>query len=198
MENKRFIKQLSFIIEADKLKEVYRKSLLMDASRNENDAEHSWHLALAVIILSEYSNDKKIDILKVLKMAIIHDIVEIYAGDTFAYSGNYHSPEKYEREKKALDQILSLLPEDQKKEFTFIWDEFEENSTAEANFAKALDRFMPILHNYQTEGIQWKKYNVKKDMVLDINKHIEKGSTFLWEYVQELVDDSGKKEYLSK
>jgi len=191
----RFNKQLNFIREIDKLKQVLRRTILMDASRRENDAEHMWHMAVAAILFAEYSNNsKELDIFKVLKMAVVHDIVEIYAGDTFAYDEQAHI-DKEEREKESADKIFGLLPEDQKNEFRSLWDEFEAAETIEAKYARAIDKFMPILHNYTTKGKQWHNYGVTSDKVLAKNKIIEEGSEFLWEYVKFMVEDAVGKGY---
>lgn len=123
MNIERFNRQLNFIIEIDKLKRVFRKTILLDSTRNENDAEHSWHMSVAALILAEYSNVKNMDILKILKMVLIHDIVEIYSGDTFIYE-NYDPNEKLKKEKEALKKIFSILPDEQAKEYILIWDEF--------------------------------------------------------------------------
>lgn len=129
-------------------------------------------------MLSEYSNIRELDMLKVLKIIMLHDIIEIYAGDTFAYDIQGHS-DKAEREKKAAIRIFGMLPEDQGIEFRNLWDEFEEGITPEAKFAGAMDSFMPILHNYCTQGLQWQRLGVSSERVLNRNKHIEKGSEFL-------------------
>jgi putative hydrolase of HD superfamily len=191
----RFNKQLSFIIEIDKLKQVLRRTILMDSSRRENDAEHMWHMAVGAMLFAEYSNNsKELDILKVLKMAVLHDIVEVYAGDTFAYDEKGHL-DKEEREKKSADKIFGLLPAEQGSEFRNLWEEFEAAMTIEAKYARAIDRFMPILHNYITKGKQWHNFGVTSDKVLAKNKTIEEGSEFLWEYVKHMVEDGIKKGY---
>lgn len=197
MDISRFKKQLDFIIEIDKVKEVLRNTVLMDASRRENDAEHMWHMAVAAIVLSEYSDSKELDMLKVLKMILLHDVIEIYAGDTFAYDEQGHL-DKEKREREAADKVFGMLPEDQAIEFRRLWDEFEEGNTPEARFAGALDRFMPILHNYCTKGLQWQKHGISSDRVLARNKNIEKGSKFLWDYIKSIVEDGVKKGYLKE
>ena len=137
----------------------------MDASRRENDAEHMWHMAVGAMVLCEYSDSKELDMLKVLKIIMLHDVIEIYAGDTFAYDVQGHM-DKAEREKKAADKIFGMLPEDQGIEFRNLWDEFEEGISPEAKFAGAMDSFMPILHNYSTQGLQWQRLDVSSDRVL--------------------------------
>lgn len=197
MDKDRLEKQIAFITEIDKAKQILRETILMDASRQENDAEHMWHLAMSVLIFSEYAKDKNLDILKVLKMVLIHDIVEIDAGDTYVY-GTFDYPRVAEAEQKAAQRIFGLLPEDQAAEFMELWNEFERNETEEAKFAKALDCFMPVLHNYQTKGKQWQKHQVSSDKVLArCSSRIPKGSEALWDYVKELLGDAIGKGYLN-
>ena len=197
MITKRLKKQIDFIIEIDKMKNIFRKSYITDASRNENDAEHSWHIALMAIILFEYSNFKDIDILKIIKMLLIHDIVEIDAGDVMIYDKKKQKT-KLEKEKKAADRIFSLLPDEQKKEFHSLWIEFEERKTKESKFARVLDRLQPIILNYCAKGKTWKEANTKSKDILEVNQIINDGSTELWKFAQELVKDSLSKKYLSE
>jgi putative hydrolase of HD superfamily len=197
MDLNRFRKQLDFIIEIDKAKQILRNTILMDASRKENDVEHSWHMAVAAVVFSEYCNENGIDMLKVMKMALIHDVVEIDAGDTFAY-GNVNREEKAEKELNAAKRIFGLLPEDQSGEFLSLWNEYEAGITQEARFAQAMDSFMPILHNYKTNGLQWQRLNVTSDNVLARNQRIEKGSEELWDYIKSIVDDAVEKGYIEK
>jgi putative hydrolase of HD superfamily len=195
MNLNRFQQQLEFLTEIDKLKKIYRKTILLDSSRQENSAEHTWHMAVAAMLLYEYSNKKDIDLCKVFKMILIHDIVEIDAGDVFAYDDEKYS-DKMVKEKQAAKRIFGLMPEEQSKVFMDIWIEYEEGKSEEAKFAQALDSFMPILHNYQTKGMQWQKHNITSDRVLAKNKRIEKGSNFLWDYIVSIVQDSVLKGYL--
>lgn len=195
MDTERFKKQLDFIIEVDKIKSILRNTILMDSSRKENDADHSWHMAISALVLKEYSRDIDIDICKVLKMALIHDIVEIDAGDVFAY-GNVDWEEKVLKEKRAAERIFGLLPEEQKAEFLSIWNEYEEAKTSEAKFAQALDSYMPILHNYMTQGLQWQRLDVTKEKVLSKNRRIERGSKQLWEHIVSIMNDAVEKGYL--
>jgi len=197
MDFEKLEKQLEFIIEVDKLKTIYRQTLLMDKSRYENDAEHSWHLALMAFLLSEYASDKDLDLLKVVKMVLIHDIVEIDAGDTFCYDVKGYE-DKNEREEKAADRIFGLLPEEQENELKAIWREFEEMQTPEAKYAASLDRFQPLLHNYRTQGAAWQKHGVTSDKVINRNQHIQNGAPVLWEYAKKMIDESVDKGYLSK
>ncbi|MGK9054850.1 HD domain-containing protein [Neorhizobium petrolearium] len=151
--NRRLMQQLAFILEVEKLKTVLRKTPLLDRSRVENDAEHTWQLALMAMVLSEHAR-QPVDLLRVIKMLLIHDIVEIDAGDTFAYD-KVAQTSQAERELKAADRIFAILPEDQAKEFRALWDEFELKATAESRFANAMDRLQPTLHNFFTEGGTW-------------------------------------------
>jgi putative hydrolase of HD superfamily len=195
MNEDRFKMQLEFLTEIDKLKQILRNTILMDASRRENDAEHTWHMAVCAVLFSEYSNATEIDMLKVLKMVLIHDIVEIDAGDTFAYDVKGHE-DKEVREQKAANRLFGLLPEDQCREFAELWHEFDKLETPEAKYASAIDRFMPIYHNYKTKGRQWREFKITKKMVLERNKTIEEGSKELWKFVERLVDDAVDKGYL--
>lgn len=193
----RLQQQIEFILEVDKLKQVFRQSRITDGSREENDAEHSWHLALMAILLTEYSNHPKIDVLKVLKMLLIHDLVEIDAGDTFIYDTDKNQ-NKRERENYAAKRIFGLLPSDQEKEFMELWEEFEAGNTPEAKFSAAMDRLQPSLLNYRTQGHTWKKFGIKYDRVIHKNRQIAEGSTILWDYYQELLEDCMQKGYLIK
>ncbi|MCX8130983.1 MAG: HD domain-containing protein [Clostridia bacterium] len=197
MQGERLEKQIKFIIEIDKLKQIYRKTKLMDGSRRENDAEHSWHLAVMAILLSEHSNDNGIDILRVIKMVLVHDLVEIDAGDTYCYDekGNIG---KYERECSAADRLFGMLPEDQTKEFRDLWEEFEKGHTPESRFANALDRFQPMLHNYITKGEIWRENGITSEKVLIRNEPVRRGSPILWEYAVKFINESIEKGYLKK
>jgi putative hydrolase of HD superfamily len=196
MDEERLKKQIEFIEEIDKVKQIYRKTILMDGSRNENDAEHSWHLGVMAILLSEYAG-KRIDLLKVIKMVLIHDIVEIDAGDTYCYDEEA-GLDKREREERAADRIFNILPPDQAKEFRDLWEEFEECKTPEARFAASLDRFQPLLHNYKTCGVSWKEHGITKDMVLKRNTLIAEGAPDLWDFTRKIIDDSVEEEYLKE
>ncbi|MDE1992146.1 MAG: HD domain-containing protein [Rhizobiaceae bacterium] len=156
--DRRLVDQLVFILEVEKLKTVLRRTMILDRSRVENDAEHTWQLALMATVLAEHSREP-VDLLRVLKMLLIHDIVEIDAGDTFAYDSVARASQA-ERELKAADRIFALLPDDQAKEFRALWDEFEEKVTADSRFANAMDRLQPLLHNFFTEGGTWRTASV--------------------------------------
>ena len=197
MELDRFEKQIQFIIEIDKLKHVLRQTILMDRSRRENSVEHSWHIALMALLLSEYAEKKNIDLLRVIKMLLIHDLVEIDAGDTFCYD-NQECKHQFEREKKAAGRIFNILPQDQAKDLRDLWEEFETRNSPESIFAAALDRLHPILHNYNTGGDRWKKNGVKSSQVLARNHIMKKSSSFLWKYTVDLIEDAVNKGLLSK
>jgi len=193
----RLKQQIRFIIEIDKMKRVVRQTILMDRSRRENDAEHSWHLAVMAMLLSEYATENNIDLFRVIKMVLVHDLVEIDAGDTYCYDDEAIE-DQIKREEKAADRIFCILPEDQSKEIRLLWDEFNERETPEARFAAALDRLQPLLHNYNTDGMMWKKNNIKSKQVIARNSPIEDGAPTLWEYAAGLIDDAVKKDFLAK
>jgi putative hydrolase of HD superfamily len=186
IQESRLEQQLDFILEVDRLKSVLRETLLTDSSRKENSAEHSWQLAVMVIVFSEYADDE-IDLKRVLKMVVIHDLVEIDAGDTYAYNHEAQE-EKEEREREAAESIFGLLPSDQAQEFRTLWEEFESRETSEAMFAKAIDRLQPLIHNYHTGGESWKDHDVRLDDVLDRNEIIQDGSERLWAYTEQLIE----------
>jgi putative hydrolase of HD superfamily len=198
MKTEDLLKQVEFIKEIDKIKYILRRTKLINSNsnRNENDAEHSWHLAMMAIVLSEHANEK-IDLLKVLKMVLIHDIVEIDAGDTFIYDQN-KDHNNTEEELKSAKRIFGILPEPQAKELIQIWTEFEDGISNDAKFAKAMDRFEPLLQNTSNNGGTWKEYNVKYDTVYEKKQVIKKGSTKLWSYAEELLEDSVAKGILKK
>lgn len=195
MVRERLESQVRFLLEIDRLKQVLRQNLLLDASRQENDAEHSWHLAVMAILLSEYAREPGLDLLRVVKMALLHDVVEIDAGDTFVYD-TVGMANKREREVVAADRIFQLLPADQAAEFRSIWDEFEAQETPEARFAAALDRLQPLLCNYHTGGGGWKKHGITADRIRARNRIIENGAPELWEYARGLIDDAVRRGYV--
>lgn len=195
MDTERLKRQIEFIVEIDKLKQVYRQTILMDRTRHENDAEHSWHMALGAMVLAEHANDPSLDMLRILKMIMVHDLVEIDAGDTFAYDEKGHF-DKAEREQRAATRIFGLLPSDQGHEFRALWDEFELALTPEARFANAIDTFMPMLHNCCTEGQQWSKMGVTSDKVLARNQRVKKGSRDLGAYLEALIQNAVQRGHL--
>lgn len=182
----RLAQQIAFITEADRLKEVFRQTLVTQSKRRENDAEHSWHLCLVVLVLAEHAESQPLDVLRVLKMVILHDLVEIDAGDTFAYDTAAMATQ-HEREVRAAERIFGLLPSDQGTEFRALWDEFEARQTPEAKFAAAVDRFQPMLLNCLTEGAAWRRHGVTHDRVVARNSHIAHGSARLWEYAEKMI-----------
>lgn len=192
----RLRRQVAFITEVDKLKEVFRQTVLTQSRRAENSAEHSWHFALMIVILAEHSNHQPLDVLRILKMVLIHDLVEIDAGDTFAYDVK-NMADQHEREAKAADRIFGLLPPDQTAEFRALWDEFEAQQTPEARFAMACDRFHPMLLNCLTDGHAWQKHGITHDRVLARNAHVAKGSTAIWDYAVKMIDDAVAKGHLA-
>ena len=189
-------KQIAFIKEIDKIKYIQRRSKLFNSDRRENDAEHSWHLAMMAIVLADHSN-KTIDLLKVLKMVLIHDIVEIDAGDTFVYD-TIKNHSNTDEELIAAKRIFGLLPEEQAEELIAIWKEFEEGKTDEAKFAKSMDRFEPLLQDATNDGGTWVEYNVPYQKVHDMNKAIKNGSTTIWNYAENLIKESVEKGFLKK
>jgi putative hydrolases of HD superfamily len=193
MNEARLKNQLDFIVEVDKVKNIMRRTKLFDNSRFENDAEHSWTVCLMAVLLKEYSN-VEINIEKVLIMLLIHDIVEIEAGDTFLYSKERDSA--YKNEETAARNVFGMLPSDQSEYLYNIWKEFEERKTNESKFASVFDRFEPILQNYKTEGFTWKKHGITKSIVLEKNKHIAEGSAEIWKFFLVLIDECVNKGYL--
>jgi putative hydrolases of HD superfamily len=193
----RLAQQIRFIIEVDKLKEVFRQTLLTQSRRQENDAEHSWHLCLIVIVLAEHANTPDINVLRVLKMLLIHDVVEIDAGDTFAYD-TARMADQHEREARAADRIFGLLPLDQAADFRALWDEFEARTTPEALFAAAVDRFQPVLQNCLTEGAAWRQHGVTSDRVIARNRHIADGAVAVWDYAAQMIADAVNAGHLAR
>ncbi|MBN2514771.1 MAG: HD domain-containing protein [Deltaproteobacteria bacterium] len=193
----RLKQQIRFVIEIDKLKRVVRQTILMDRSRLENDAEHSWHLAIMAMLLSEYAAENNIDLFRVIKMVLVHDLVEIDAGDTYCYDEEAIE-DQMKREEEAADRIFNMLPEDQSKEIRLLWDEFNDRKTPEARFAAALDRLQPLLHNYNTDGMMWKKNGIKSNQVISRNKPIEEGAPTLWDYAAGLIGDAVRKGFLAQ
>lgn len=179
----RLNRQFDFFREIDKEKFVGRQTLLTGAKRKENDAEHAWHMAIMTILLSEYSN-QKIDVLKTVTMLLIHDIVEIDAGDTYAYDEQGKKTQQ-EREKKGADRIFGLLPPDQAKKMYELWEEFEKGETPEARFAHTMDNVQPMMLNAHTDGKMWKERKIRLEQILNRNSNSAKGSEILWNYSYE-------------
>ncbi|WP_142849140.1 HD domain-containing protein [Telmatospirillum sp. J64-1] len=187
MTTDRLAAQIDFILEIDRLKLILRQNCLVtDRSHRENSAEHSWHLAVMAILLAEYA-DEPVDVTRVMKMLLIHDIVEVDAGDTFIYDEAGHA-DKEERERAAADRLFGMLPEDQGTELRALWDEFEASETADARFANALDRLQPVLLNTATEGERWRAKGVVAEQVLERNSRIGRSSQRLWELVRGRIE----------
>lgn len=182
----RLEKQLAFLLEIDRQKEIIRQTYLADGSRRESDAEHAWHLAVMCMLLSEYANDA-IDVARTMKMLLVHDLVEIDAGDTYAYDvkGN---ESKGAREQKAADRIFGMLPEDQGAELRGLWDEFEAMETPEAKFANALDKIQPVLLTDQAQGKSWREHGVRKSQIMGRNERTHEGSEILWERIRQIIE----------
>lgn len=184
----RLEQQVQFILEIDKVKNIFRQTYLSDRNRKENDAEHSWHIAIMAILLQEYA-EESVDALKVMTMVLLHDLVEIDAGDTYAYDVD-GAATKRERELKAAERIFGILPEDQGKYFRELWDEFEEYETADAKYAHLLDNFQPLLLNHASGGVSWVEHEVKKSQIYKRNDRIEETSKVIWEYMKSVVDEN--------
>lgn len=191
MNQQRFQKQLDFILEADKEKTILRQTHLTGYLRQENDAEHAWHMAMMVYLLKEYANEE-IDLAKTMMMALIHDIVEIDAGDTYAYDTAGKATQA-ERERQAADRIFGILPEDQGAELRSLFDEFEACQTPEARFARAMDNLQPILLNDSNNGRDWRLHQVKASQVKKRQERTALGSTQIYEYIHELIEENRRK-----
>jgi len=196
-QSTRLKKQIEFILEVDNLKHVRRKTILLDHSRRENSAEHSWHIALMVMLMSEYSVKRDIDYFHVMKMLLIHDLVEIDAGDTYCYDDEGRQ-DQTQREERAAERIFGLLPADQAAALRALWDEFEKRQTPESRFANALDRVQPLLNNYFTAGQTWQDNSIKSGQVHRRMRPVKDGSPVLWEYVTALIEAAVKKGFLAE
>ncbi|GAB3898730.1 HD domain-containing protein [Spirosoma agri] len=196
MELTNLFRQIEFIKEVDKLKYILRKTKLFASDRNENDAEHSWHLSLMAIVLAEHANFP-IDVLKVIKMLLIHDLVEIDAGDTFIYD-TQKSHDNTVEERQAAKRIFGLLPDHQAAELIALWEEFEEQQTNEAKFARAMDRLEPLLQNTSNNGGTWREFGVGYGDVYAKKQVIQQGSLTIWQYAEQLLNDSVEKGILTK
>jgi putative hydrolase of HD superfamily len=194
MTENRLTRQIDFLVEIDKLKAVFRRAYIADASRRENSAEHSWHVSMMAMVLAEYCRED-VDLLRVIKMLLVHDIVEVDAGDTGIYD-DVAALDKAERETLAAGRVFSLLPQDQAEDLRKIWDEFEQGASPEARFARALDRLIPLIHNYCTEGRRWKEDGITHAQVLAVNQTIREGSQELWQFALSLIDECVSRGYL--
>lgn len=189
--DERLRKQLDFLLEIDREKEIYRQTHILGAGRRENDAEHAWHMAIMAFVLQEYANEP-IDVLRVMKMALIHDLVEIYAGDTYAYDESGKETQR-ERELAAADRIYGMLPEDQGRELRQIWDEFEEKKTPEAKFARMLDNYQPLSLNNANQGGDWRAHNVARSQVEKRNEISEEGSRVMGDVIADIIEENVRK-----
>jgi putative hydrolase of HD superfamily len=195
MDLNRLNQQIRFILEVDKLKTVLRQNYIIAGNRHENTAEHCWHLALMAMLLIEYANSE-ISLDHVLELLLIHDLVEVYAGDTYCYD-DIEIRGQTERETQAARELFNLLPKDQSIRLHALWEEFEQRRSSEASFAVSLDRLMPLLLNYHSEGRSWKEHSVTADQVLARNRLIRDGSDFLWSFAQSIIEDAVSKGYLA-
>lgn len=196
MSREKLLQQLDFIKEIDKVKYIQRKTKLFHSDRNENDAEHSWHLALMAIVLAEHANEP-VDVLKVVKMVLIHDIVEIDAGDTFIYdTQKNHS--NTEEELLAANRIFGMLPQAQAAEMIALWEEFEAGVSIEAKFARSMDRLEPLLQNTSNNGGTWQEFDVSYEKVYEKKSVIKEGSAPIWAFAEGLIEESVQKGILRK
>ena len=197
MDGNRLEQQMRFLVEVDKMKSVYRRTILIDKTRRESDAEHSWHFALMAMLLEEYADPEKVDCARVIRMALVHDLIEIYAGDTFAYDvqGNQ---DKRQRETEAADKLFALLPEDQAAEIRALWEEFDAMETPDAQYAAAIDRLQPFLNNYLTQGHTWGLGGVKSAQVYERMDPIRVALPEVWPFVDKMIQESIEKGYLEK
>lgn len=186
--NARLKQQMEFLIEIDRLKAILRRTRVLDGSRYENDAEHSWHFAMMTLVLAEYAQEP-IDLFRVVQMALVHDIVEIDAGDTFAYDDQARQTQ-YERERRAAERIFALLPSEQSQSLRGLWEEFVAQRTPEARFAMALDRLAGVLANYCNGGGGWREFQVPKERVLARNRVIEQSAPTLWEMARQMIEEA--------
>ncbi|WP_239614568.1 HD domain-containing protein [Cohnella mopanensis] len=189
IDNERLTKQISFLVEIDKLKTVLRKTFLIDKSRLENTAEHSWHVSLMAVVLLEHANEPSLDLNRIIRMLLLHDLVEIDAGDTFAYDSQGYL-DKEEREQAAAARLFGMLPDDVKGEWMTLWREFEDGTTREAKYAAALDRLQPVIHNHYTGGVSWKKNGIVRSQVLKRLDPVRETSDTLWKFAQEIIQRS--------
>ncbi len=193
----RLTAQIAFLKEIDKLKHVLRRSILMDGSRRENSAEHSWHVAAMVWLLAEHAAEQEtLDVGRVVRMALVHDLVEIDAGDTFVYDAAARDAQT-EAERAAAERIFGLLPADQAAEMRDLWEEYERRQTPEARFAYAVDRFLPLMHSYATRGTVWREHGITSRRVLEENRAIADGSPTLWEWVETMVREAVEEGWLA-
>ena len=194
--NERFQQQLNFLVEIDKMKNVLRQTILIDQSRQENDAEHSWHFAVTAMVLREYAAPE-VDISRVVKIALVHDLIEVYAGDTFAYDETGYE-DKSERELAAADKIFGLLPSDQRDELYALWLEFEQMETPDAKYASAMDRIQPLINGYMTDDHTWRLGGVTIDKVYRRMAPVKDATPELWEFVEHVINSAIEKGHLTE
>lgn len=187
MNDARLERQIRFIVEIDRLKTVMRQTLLTDSSRHENSAEHSWHIALAAVVLAEHAAIPDLDLQRVVKMLLVHDLVEIDAGDTYCYDADARQGQA-ERERQAADRVFGRLPADQAADLREAWEEFEARQSPEALFAAAMDRLQPVLNNFHTGGAMWRRHNVHRSQVQRRIAPLKTGAPALWRYANDLLD----------
>ena len=197
IDSRRLQQQIAFLIEIDKLKSIIRHTPLVNGSRLENSAEHSWHLAMSAMILAEHAADSDFDVLHAVKLALVHDLIEIDAGDTYCYDDEGRKDQK-QREAAAADRIFSLLPADQMRKIHRFWEEFEHRQTPEARFAHAVDRFVPLLHNYVTAGSSWKENGIRRTQVEKRMASIRPGSEVLHAAATALINEAVRRGFLSE
>lgn len=190
-QSERLRQQIAFLIEIDKVKTIFRQTYLVNGKRKENDAEHSWHIALMAVLLKEYA-EETVDLLKVMTMVLIHDLVEIDAGDTYAYD-SAGAATKRVREEKAADRIFGILPADQGAYFRELWEEFEAYETGDAKYAHLLDNFQPILLNHASGGKSWAEHGVKQSQIYKRNEKTEETSKTVWECIKAIVEENIEK-----
>lgn len=196
MINERLIKDIEFIVKIDEMKSIFRQTSIIGEDRYEDDAQHSWHISLMAIVLAEYANEK-FDLLKVIKMLLCHDLVEIYAGDTFCYDKEGNQ-DKRQRELESADKIYGMLDKEKGEELRALWDEFEEMKTPEALFAASMDRLQPMLNNYYNDGGTWKKFNVSKSDIYKRISPVKDSSSELWTFVEFMLEDAFEKGLITK
>jgi putative hydrolase of HD superfamily len=194
LDEERIAQQMRFLLEADKLKLIERRNLVADGSRRENSAEHSWHIALMALVLTEYA-EEAVDLARVVRMLVVHDLVEIHAGDTFLFDPAANL-DKSQREQASANALFGLLPLEQAQQLRALWDEFEERQTPEARFAAAIDSFQPILQNWETQGGSWRANGVTAAKVLERKKRDLEPFPRLWAYAQKLVKDAVERGYI--
>ncbi|EGQ7831496.1 TPA: HD domain-containing protein [Vibrio vulnificus] len=191
----RLNKQLALLMELDKLKSVLRRTRVKSADKRlENSAEHSWHVALMALLMEEHANEP-VNIGRVVKMLLLHDVVEIDAGDTFVYDA-VASKQQAEKELAAAQRLFGMLPADQGEELLLLWLEFEAAQTADAKFGKALDRIIPMLLNYHNQGQSWQEHGVTRQQALTVNQKIDLGSHVLWDKAQEIIEQATQNGWL--